>query len=353
MARIQSPFRSKRPSRHTDTGRRSNRCQVASARVCHAQVRQAASGRNPFRQVCRAPALRCARTARWSVSPTLPPRSPGPAPRWRCRSPSPGTPFRRPWRPASGRWSCPAALAPSRPQPSPARACSLVRSAGPAPARLAGVARRAAAPGEAARGDGSAVRGLSTSTSPPSPTSPAALSTAHAPMAVPVRRRGRWPGGRLRSVGGSVSRSSRRGARRRGRCRGGRTRGCGAGGPEAGRRPAARPLAGVVVGELERRPRRVLAEGRGHGFHEVSFPVGARVQRFCRHDLGVPSARCFVQRLMMPKRLTGWPHSWAAAARRPRAAAPQGRGRGSWTATITEVVSRNPHRIVVRDCGRP
>ena len=164
---------------------------------------------------------------------------------------------------------------------------------------LAGVARRAAAPGEAARGDGSAVRGLSTSTSPPSPTSPAALSTAHAPMAVPVRRRGRWPGGRLRSVGGSVSRSSRRGARRRGRCRGGRTRGCGAGGPEAGRRPAARPLAGVVVGELERRPRRVLAEGRGHGFHEVSFPVGARVQRFCRHDLGVPSARCFVQRLMI------------------------------------------------------
>ena len=43
MARIQSPFRSKRPSRHTDTGRRSHRCQVASARVCRAQVRQAAS----------------------------------------------------------------------------------------------------------------------------------------------------------------------------------------------------------------------------------------------------------------------------------------------------------------------
>ena len=43
MARIQSPFRSKRPSRHRDTGRRSHRCQVASARVCHAQVRQAAS----------------------------------------------------------------------------------------------------------------------------------------------------------------------------------------------------------------------------------------------------------------------------------------------------------------------
>ena len=29
-----------------------------------------------------------------------------------------------------------------------------------------------------------------------------------------------------------------------------------------------------------------------------------------------------------------------------------GRG-GSWTATITEVVSRNPQRIVVRDSGRP
>ena len=26
---------------------------------------------------------------------------------------------------------------------------------------------------------------------------------------------------------------------------------------------------------------------------------------------------------------------------------------GSWTATITEVVSRNPQRIVVRDSGRP
>ena len=43
MARIQSPFRSKRPSLHRDTERRSHRCQVASARVCHAQVRQAAS----------------------------------------------------------------------------------------------------------------------------------------------------------------------------------------------------------------------------------------------------------------------------------------------------------------------
>ena len=26
---------------------------------------------------------------------------------------------------------------------------------------------------------------------------------------------------------------------------------------------------------------------------------------------------------------------------------------GSWMATITEVVSRNPQRIVVRDSGRP
>ena len=26
---------------------------------------------------------------------------------------------------------------------------------------------------------------------------------------------------------------------------------------------------------------------------------------------------------------------------------------GCWTATITEVVSRNPQRIVVRDSGRP
>ena len=35
MARIQPPFSVKpRPSRHRDTGRRSNRCQVASARVC-------------------------------------------------------------------------------------------------------------------------------------------------------------------------------------------------------------------------------------------------------------------------------------------------------------------------------
>ena len=31
------------PSRHRDTGRRSHRCHVASARVCRAQVRQPAS----------------------------------------------------------------------------------------------------------------------------------------------------------------------------------------------------------------------------------------------------------------------------------------------------------------------
>ena len=94
------------------------------------------------------------------------------------------------------------------------------------------------------------------------------------------------------------------------------------------------------------------------------------VSAWARDVIAAALDREFPADLDAPKRqpLAGWRpcklgDGWGAELEGPGVAAlaedPRGTpiritGRGgSWTATITEVVSRNPQRIVVRDSGRP